>query len=101
MECASTLERIVQYESAPLSEAGPTGLPSRKFDSILIRDELRERYFGELDAQPLIFYNWVRASIWDRLCVMVLMRSCVLLTDCLVGCLPVYLYKYVSFIDTL
>lgn len=55
-ECCDAIERILQFENAPLIH---TKKSSGTLGPINIRSELRERYFGELNALPLIFYNWV------------------------------------------
>lgn len=63
MECALAIHNMKCFQEAPLRDDNNN---LANFESemappppVLIRDELRERYFGDFDAQPLLFYNRV------------------------------------------
>jgi broad specificity phosphatase PhoE len=56
-ECALAIDSMRRFQDSPLCRDDEQ--PASQVAQVIIRNELRERFFGELDAQPLIFYNRV------------------------------------------
>jgi broad specificity phosphatase PhoE len=80
-ETLQAMQAILEFEHAPFTVSsdyteGPRSptdwivhLDRVRNAAVEIRDELRERYFGQLDALPLIFYN----RVWpiDAVCTFI------------------------------
>ncbi|CAM9533859.1 unnamed protein product, partial [Phaeothamnion confervicola] len=56
-ECRAALARIVDFERAAVDDAASFPAPP-----LAVRAELRERFFGELDATVLVNYN----KVWPK-----------------------------------
>ncbi|CAM9586133.1 unnamed protein product, partial [Choristocarpus tenellus] len=62
-ECRAAVLRIVNYEREALAEESETGGKEvYELSPVGIREELRERYFGELDGTILVNYN----KVWPK-----------------------------------